>query len=476
MISIAAALATLPLMGETLDSAALDAAFSRFMEERRLPGLAVGIVKDGEVVYARGFGRTTRGAGKPITTKSIFHMASVSKPFTATAAMQLVEDGKMELDAPLVTYLPYFRLAEDASKTITVRQVLTHTSGFPDVNDYEWDEPQTDEGAAERFVRSLASESMLFPPGEDSRYSNMAFDAMADVIAKASGKPFEEYVEARILAPLGMDSSSFILAETPEEHRTQGHSTGFSDRISPVPCPVYPYNRRHAPSSTLNASVDDMCRWMLANLARGELDGERILETASYDVMWSSGDDTPDIGLSWWLEPFDGRPCVTHSGADTGFNSHIILLPEDGIGAVAMSNTEGASLNAITAAALRAALGTPYELPGPRLAIELAHVLDAEGTAGAIERYFELKETEPERWEFTFPQLDEVCLRLIRQERADEAIELASLATDEYPFAAAAFSTLGEALTAAGDPANARAAFETALELDPNDPRARANL
>src|SRR5262245_27879231 len=171
------ALAVLPalaLQSPRLDlTQTLEPALHELVQRHRLPGLAVGIVRDGQVVYAHGFGEASRGTGRPITPKSIFHMASVSKPFTATAAMQLVEAGKLELDAPLTKVLPYFRLAEEVSRTITVRQVLTHTSGFPDVADYEWDKPRHDAGAAERYVRSLASEKMLFAPGKGSSYSNM---------------------------------------------------------------------------------------------------------------------------------------------------------------------------------------------------------------------------------------------------------------------------------------------------------------
>ena len=307
----------------------LDTALGEVVARHRLPGLAVGLVRDGEVVYARGFGEAVRSSERPVTTSSIFHMASVSKLFTATAVQQLVEAGKLDLDATLTTYLPYFRLSDERSGTITLRQVLTHTSGIPDVRDYEWEHPQHDAGAAERYVRSLGGETLLFAPGSKSRYSNLGFDILGDVIAKASGVSFDDYVKARILAPLGMSSTSFIHAETPEAQWTQGHSLAFARRIDGAPCPVYPYNRRHAPSSTLNSSVDDMCRWALANLARGELDGERILSAAGYDVLWSRDDATPGIGLAWFLDDFAGRPSAQHSGADVGFNSFLRLLPEE---------------------------------------------------------------------------------------------------------------------------------------------------
>ena len=452
----------------------LEPALRELVQRHRLPGLAVGVVRDGEIVYARGFGEASRGSGRPITTKSVFHMASVSKPFTATAAMQLVEAGKLELDAPLTRVLPYFRLADEASTTITVRQVLTHTSGFPDVADYEWDKPQVDAGAAERYVRSLASEEMLFAPGEETRYSNMAFDTMGDVIAKASGMPFEDYVRTHILEPLGMTSSSFVHGEIAEELRTQGHSVAFSTRIDQAPCPVYPYNRRHAPSSTLNSNVEDMCRWMLANLARGELDGKRILDAKSYELMWSRADDTPSIGLSWFLGDFEGRFQVSHSGGDTGYRSNVSLLPELGIGVVLMINSDSAP--PVATGVMHAVLGEPFTFPKPRISAEFAHVLENEGIEAASERFFELQETQPDGWVFGFQELDQVCEALLENGRSAVVRDVAALNAEVYPGTGAAFTRLGQAQAAAGDAKGAATSFERALELSPNDAAARAGL
>ena len=128
--------------------------------------------------------------------------------------MQLVERGIVDLDAPAVKYLPYFRLADDRYSQITVRQMVTHTSGMPDVDDYEWDKPQYDDGALERYVRSLTNQKLLFAPGERVQYSNMAFEILGDVVAKASGESFDDYVQRHILAPLQMTDSTVLLKQT----------------------------------------------------------------------------------------------------------------------------------------------------------------------------------------------------------------------------------------------------------------------
>ena len=161
------------------------------MDSYDLPGLAIGVVKDDQIVYAQGFGRTNIETNEPITTETIFHMASISKPFVATAIMQLVEQGKIDLNAPLIQYLPYFQLADDRYKTITIQQMLCHMSGMPDVEDYEWEKPQYDEGALERYVRSLTGHSLKSEPGEKYAYSNMAFEVLGNLIEQVSGLSFE---------------------------------------------------------------------------------------------------------------------------------------------------------------------------------------------------------------------------------------------------------------------------------------------
>ncbi len=287
-------------------------------------------------------------------TVPVFHFASVSKPFVATAIMQLVEQGKLGLDDPVTKSLPYFSLSDERFRDITIREMLNHTSGMPDVEDYEWDNPQFDEGAAEHMVRAMASERLLWAPGTAWQYSNMAFDTLGDVIAKASGMSFEAYVRTNILEPVGMGHSSFIYPEISEALRTTGH-VGDPAQVSDV----YPYNREHAPSSTLNSNVREMARWLRVNLNRGELDGHRILRPDSYDLLWSSSTefpiparfgryasenfgDTPalQIGLSWFLGEHSGRPIAFHGGRDTGFSSYVLLLPDDSIGIVLASNWE----------------------------------------------------------------------------------------------------------------------------------------
>src|SRR5688572_1555965 len=202
---------------------ALEAIVCGFAEQNRLPGLAAGVYQRGEVILRMGVGHQDGPASPPIDGETVFHLASVTKPFVATAAMQLVAEGKMCLDCPLRRYLPYFYMEGPGADRITIRQILTHTAGMGDTNNFGWTTPEYDDGAVERYVRSLAPTRLDFAPGSDWRYSNRGFDVLADAIAKADGQPFEAVIQRRILTPLGMRRSTLLMSDIDSARMALGH-------------------------------------------------------------------------------------------------------------------------------------------------------------------------------------------------------------------------------------------------------------
>lgn len=326
----------------------LDRRIEKILGEEKIPGFAAGIVYEGKVAYARGFGTMKVGEkDKPVTAKTLFHMASITKTFVATSVMQLWEQGKVDLDRPVVNYIPYFKVADERYREIRVREMLSHSSGMPDVEDYEWNRPQYDEGALERYVRSLTGQKLLWAPGTKFRYSNMAFEVLGDLVAKVSGENFDDYVEAHILKPLGMKSSTLLYKKADPALLADGY-TKKKGEIQAIA--NYPYNRAHTPSSNLHSNVEDMLRYAMANLNRGELEGRRILKESTYEVMWKPAADTGrggSVGVSWFLQERKGKRIVSHSGGDDGFATLLVLFPEKRAAVVFMVNCDNCKAGAL---------------------------------------------------------------------------------------------------------------------------------
>ena len=255
----------------------LEDVLQEIMSRWDIPGLAVGIVQGGEIVYAKGFGVQSLETQIPVTLDSVFCVQSVSKCFVASAVMQLVERGKLDLDAPIVQYLPYFQMNDEGYRRITIRQILSHTSGMPDMEESEYVEfmrhPEKDDGAAERYVRGLRNRNLIAHPGERFSYSNIAYNVLGDLLAKVSGRSFEDLMREHILLPAGMPDSTFMMTDIPTNYLALPHLRSPEMRVNPI----YPYHRADAPASFLHTTVMDMCHWGITCLKRGNYLGQSIL-------------------------------------------------------------------------------------------------------------------------------------------------------------------------------------------------------
>jgi CubicO group peptidase (beta-lactamase class C family) len=448
------------------------------MEQRSIPGFAIAVIHNQKVVYAEGFGlRNLENKSDKITPQSLFHMASITKPFVATSVMQLVEKGKVDLDATVVKYLPYFRLNDERYATITVRQMLSHISGMPDVRDYEWDKPQYDDGALERYVRSLTNQSLIAAPGAGFRYSNMAYEVLGDLIAKVSGMSFEDYVRKHILEPLGMKSSTLLVKQAASSLLTSPHV--MDNSYETVVSKVFPYNRMHSPSSTLYSNVLDMSRWAMANMNRGELDGKRILKDSTYDIMWKpAGEKWQQIGISWFLGKYREHRTISHSGGDTGFVSNLVMIPDQSIAVVMMSNYDRATLRPLTNAALDVALSLKPEqiVFKPGIAKTLYQIIATEGIDSAAGKYRDLKKNQPDAYDFQERELNGLGYNLLGQKKIKEAIKVFQLNAEAYPESSNVYDSLGEAYMLNGEKAPAIENYEKSLKSNPNNANAVEKL
>ncbi len=321
---------------------------TRILEAERIDneivGFAVGVIDDGQLVYSKGFGEKTLGMGEPITPTSIFHWASVSKPFVATAIMQLCERGKLGLDDKLVDILPDYHSSDPRHKDISIKQILSHTAGIPDVEDYNWNKAEYDDESLSRWILQDSPRELLFAPGSDRKYSNLGFEILGLVIERVSGLSFEDYITKNIFSPLKMTHSTFYYPDVPPSMRTTGHH-GEADKKSVID--HYPYNRRHAPSSTLNTNIEEIARFAQALLQGGELDGARILQADTIKKMWApywknNEDGSNANTLGWSLVIRNDQTIINHSGWDDGFRSALVLLPGTNQAILFVTNDEQA--------------------------------------------------------------------------------------------------------------------------------------
>jgi len=460
----------------TLLEEQLEPLIQQVMASFEMAGLAIGIVRGDEVVYVKGFGVKHLETREPVTATSLFHLASVSKPFVATAIMQLAEQGKLDLDTPIVRYLPYFTMNDERSRAITVQQMLSHVSGMPDEENYYWDQPEYDAGALERYVRRLGNASLLFAPGERFAYSNIAYEVLGDLIAKRSGHSFEEYMRRHLLRPLGMSTSTFFKHEVPPELAMTPHVSVPQIMLSPV----YPYHRAHAPSSTLHSSALEMCHWARANLQKGNWNGKRILSAASYDLLWhpyapiEEGDPPVFYGLGWFLGTYKGKRQISHGGQDTGFETTFVLLPEESIGVVVLANTLPAPVYQIREAALDVLLGFEPQMPKPPVLVPLSHILRKEGMKAALQAYRDLQDQQADGYDFGAEQFHVVGDVLLSIHRAREAQSILEVGIAVDPEAAAGYGLLALAYLKNGEDAQALACTAQALQRNPRDPVALA--
>ncbi|MBN2149523.1 MAG: beta-lactamase family protein [Anaerolineales bacterium] len=449
----------------------LDAVLEEIAARWGVPGLAVGIVEHGEIVYARGIGVQSIETQTPVTPDSFFCLASIGKCFVASAILQLVEQGKLELGAPLCQYLPYFRLDDERYRQITLRQALSHTSGMPDMDELEYDElvshPEYDEGAAERFVRAQASRKMLAAPGERFAYSNIAYNVLGDLIAKICGQTFEAAMQEHILRPAGMPDSTFYPPEVPPERLVAPHLRAPQMIVNPL----HPYHRADAPSSFLYSTAVEMCHWVITCLNRGSYQGQRILSPASYALMWTpvAQRGVPPyretMGLGWTFGHFDGVSTVSHGGGGFGWTCFLVLLPEKDCGAIVLCNEESTAHEWALEAVMRVMLGQEPQPGTLSWMVPIAQALHTGGIAAAYARYEQIKGSED--YYFDVYELTPLYYQLMSLKKFDLAREVLELNLYAYPESIGVHISLARHHLHLNDRARAEAILHQALAISP---------
>lgn len=309
----------------------IDSVVASKMNLYNIPGIAICIVSNDEIIYNKGYGVKNIKTKSPVLPTSVFHTASISKLFTATAIMQLVDEGKLSLDTRMDQVVPDFKNTKAGA--ITIHQLLNHTSGLPDISNYHWSNGNEKEDSLEKYILSI-SLAPTVAPGTSYIYSNLGYDLLGYVVQKVSGTSFEEYALNKVLIPGGMTASDFRYFYIPESLRTTPHTKSWITGNVKVQIP-YPYTREHAPSSTLNASVSDLGTWMITFM-------QTLIDSHHYyhDMLQPSTPLSPYIGLGFQLGELDGYKKVGHYGGDKGFRSYLMMIPQEKLGLVLLANAD----------------------------------------------------------------------------------------------------------------------------------------
>ena len=321
------------------DFHAIDAYVQGQMQDMRIPGVALGIVKGDEIVHLEGFGDAD-DSGRQVTPQTPFKIGSMSKSFTALAIMQLVEDGKVELDAPVRRYIPWFRVADpEASSRITVRHLLNQTSGIPTSAGLTYmHKGDSSKDALEKEVRAMSNVELTHPPGEVHQYSNLNYTTLGLIVQMVSGVSYEQYVKEHILTPLGMKNSFMFLPEAERHGLATGHQFWFG---RPFPGGGLVYNRAITPAGLITSDAQDMSRYLIAQLDGGRYEGVQILSAEGIAKLHRG---TTDMGgkssyaMGWIDGEIDGVPVVWHNGDPGDFHSTMVLAPKSEWGVVVLMN------------------------------------------------------------------------------------------------------------------------------------------
>lgn len=310
----------------------------------RIPGMSVGIVKDQELIWSKGYGVSDLKKKHPATTETLYSICSITKLFTSVAIMQLYERGKLRLDDSLSTLLPdrSVRQQFNDSGPITIRNLLTHSSGLPRESDFPyWSAPEFKFPTREEVDSKLAEQQTLYPASTYFQYSNLGMTLLGEVVEKLSGMPYDEYVEENILKPLRLRNTHATL---PRELWGNQLATGYSSitrQGTRDPLPLFDTQGIQA-AAGFSSTVEDLARfasWQFRLITNG---GKEVLRASTLKEMqrvhWVDPDWKVHWGLGFVVFQQNGKTLVGHAGSCPGYRSVLLLDPKEKLAAIVLTN------------------------------------------------------------------------------------------------------------------------------------------
>ena len=330
------------------------------MAEWGVPGVSIALLHDGQV-ETQAFGIASIATRTPVLPETLFQIGSISKVFTATLVITFVDDGEVELDTPIVEYIPELPLADtQARRQITLRHLLTHMAGF--YGDRFDDQGDNDDALA-KAVAAFHDLPQQTRPGELWTYCNAGFDLAGRILEVQTGRRFEELMRERVFNPLGLETTTYFAAEAIRHPVAVGHDGDPGELTISDPWPI---PRRSNPAGGISSTTGQLLRFAQMQMNDGELDGTRILSAESAGAMrelQAEADAFRTWGLGWSRSEIGGEVIVQHSGATNGFCARLVAIPSRSSAfAVLTNHDDGDAVHNVLA---KAALRLFYGLESP---------------------------------------------------------------------------------------------------------------
>lgn len=347
-------------LAQQITSAGIDALVERTLKTFDVPGIAVAIVKDGKVIHSKGYGVRTLGSPEKIDENTLFGIASNSKAFTAATLGILIDDGKLKWDDRVIDYIPEFRLYNSyVTEEFTIRDLLTHRSGlglgagdlmfWPGQNDFT----MKDIIHNLRYLKPVSGFRTKYD------YDNLLYMVAGEVVARVSGRPWEEFVEERIMQPLGMTNSASSFNRLKDKSNVIGAHAVVDGKVKVIARDRFEFGNS---AGGINSSIIDMSKWVIMQLDHGKYgNGKQLFSESVHEEMWAPQTIIPvsspgtynthfnSYGLGWNLSDVMGYKQASHTGFVAGMVTQVTVIPELNLGIIVLTNQQiGAAFTSIT--------------------------------------------------------------------------------------------------------------------------------
>ena len=444
----------------------LDELINTYLKYGQFNG-SVLVAQEGEVIYKKGFGWANMEWDIPNTPDTKHRLGSITKQFTAMLILQLAEDGKLDLHAPITTYLPDY--PEKTGKQITTHHLLVHSSGIPNYTALPgfFENQSRDPYGPEAFVELFKDKELDFTPGKQFNYSNSGYFLLGVIIEKLTGKTYEQMLHDNILGPLGMDDTGFDHHADILKNRATGYEKRGRDFVnSPYLDMSIPYS-----AGSMYSTVEDLYLWDQA------LYTNKLL-TKEYMKLFFQPDDLPAYGgmnyaYGWLIgEEAIGNTeetlsVTTHGGGINGFNTNISRSISDQSLVVLLNNTGSAPLNDITVAIWAIINDKEYEMPKKSLAYELGGIIEVEGMEAGLAFYEANKGIDD--FHLSENEMNQIGYRFMQNDKLEEAKQVFKLNINAFPESFNVYDSYAEALMNMGETEAAIANYRRSVEMNPGN-------